>query len=190
MSRRYSQRHRSAWPRSRSCAWRRPPSPAQAPKPAPRRREEIRRSADAVGRSRPARHLAEHAHARRPVQRPATLAGRTELSDEEMRSAKNSCGARPSRTTRNSSRRAPAAAGAAAAPALPTTGANDGRPQRQTALIVEPADGRMPPMTPDGQRRNAGVKTSFNDVVYASPEDFSYLRSLHLARRDRAASCR
>jgi hypothetical protein len=29
-------------------------------------------------------------------------------------------------------------------------------------------------MTPDGQRRNAAVKTSCNDIVYASPEDFSY----------------
>ena len=28
-------------------------------------------------------------------------------------------------------------------------------------------------MTPDGQRRNAAVKTSFNDIVYAGPEDFS-----------------
>ena len=108
-----------------------------------------------------------------PFQRPANLAGRTELSDEESLNARNRL--RRQAEADNEEFVAPRAGGAGGGGTGPPNHWGErGRPQRQTSLIVEPADGRMPPMTPDGQRRNAAVKTSFNDVVYASPEDFSY----------------
>jgi len=107
-----------------------------------------------------------------PFERPANLAGRAELSDEEVAQREEQL--RRQAEADNEEFVAPRPGGAAAGTGPPNHWGERGRPQRQTALIVEPADGRMPPMTPDGQRRNAAVKTSFNDVVYASPEDFSY----------------
>jgi hypothetical protein len=39
-----------------------------------------------------------------------------------------------------------------------------GQPQRQTSLVVDPKDGRIPPMTPEGQQRTAAVpKTWYYD---------------------------
>ena len=109
-----------------------------------------------------------------PFERPANLAGRTELSDEEIAQREEQL--RRQAEADNEEFVAPRAGDAAGAAGTgpPNHWGERGRPQRQTSLIAEPADGRMPPMTPEGQRRNAAVKTSFNDIVYASPEDFSY----------------
>ena len=72
-----------------------------------------------------------------PVQRPDEFAGRSELSDEEF--AKRAAANSDTRTRE-----------------LNRVGAfrNDvgTRTFRQTSLIVEPADGRFPPITPDAQR--------------------------------------
>jgi hypothetical protein len=39
-----------------------------------------------------------------------------------------------------------------------------GEPQHQTSLVVDPPDGRIPPMTPEGQRRTAAIpKTWYYD---------------------------
>jgi hypothetical protein len=109
-----------------------------------------------------------------PFERPANLAGRTELSDEEL--AQRDQQARRQAEADNEEFIAPRAGadGAAAGTGPPNHWGERGRPQRQTSLIVEPADGRMPTMTPEGQRRNAAVKTSFNDIIYSGPEDLSY----------------
>jgi hypothetical protein len=75
-----------------------------------------------------------------PVQRPDEFAGRTELSDEEF--AKRAAANTDTRTRE-----------------LNRVGAfrNDvgTRTFRQTSLIVEPADGRFPPITPEAQREVA-----------------------------------
>ena len=75
-----------------------------------------------------------------PVQRPDEFAGRSELSDEEF--AKRAAANSDTRTRE-----------------LNRVGAfrNDvgTRTFRQTSLIVEPADGRFPPMTPEAQREVA-----------------------------------
>jgi hypothetical protein len=75
-----------------------------------------------------------------PVQRPDQFAGRSELSDEEF--AKRSADNSETRTRE-----------------LNRVGAfrNDvgTRTFRQTSLIVEPADGRFPPTTPEAQRETA-----------------------------------
>lgn len=71
--------------------------------------------------------------------------------------------------------RQPGASGQAAPPAAAGRGAGAGtgppghwgergQPQQQASLIVDPADGRIPPMTPEGQRRTAEVpKTWYYD---------------------------
>jgi hypothetical protein len=53
-----------------------------------------------------------------------------------------------------------------------------GRPQQQTSLVVDPPDGRIPPMTEDGRRRTAAVpKTWYFDNSgggpFAAPTDLS-----------------
>ena len=53
-----------------------------------------------------------------------------------------------------------------------------GQPQTQTALIVEPSDGRIPPMTAEGQRRTAAIpKTWYYDNngggPFGAPADLS-----------------
>jgi hypothetical protein len=58
------------------------------------------------------------------------------------------------------------------------TGVTDpGTPQRQTSLIVDPPNGRLPELTAEGQRLSARMKSSWavsaeEDVVHDAPEDF------------------
>ena len=47
-----------------------------------------------------------------------------------------------------------------------------GLPLRQTSLIVEPADGRYPALTPEGERLAAAEKTSWNNDVFDWMDDF------------------
>jgi hypothetical protein len=53
-----------------------------------------------------------------------------------------------------------------------------GAPQRQTSLLVVPADGRIPPMTAEGQKRTAAIPASLyydnsGAGVFNGPEDLS-----------------
>jgi hypothetical protein len=77
-----------------------------------------------------------------PTQRPEEFAGRSELSDEEF--AKRAATNQDTRTRE-----------------LNRVGAfrNDvgTRTFRQASLVVEPSDGRIPPLTPDAQQRTAQV---------------------------------
>lgn len=47
-----------------------------------------------------------------------------------------------------------------------------GLPLHRTSLIVEPADGRYPALTAEGQRRAAAEKTSWNIDVFDRADDF------------------
>jgi hypothetical protein len=51
-----------------------------------------------------------------------------------------------------------------------------GRPQRQSSLIVEPANGRMPAMTPDGDKRMAdrARRSSTGAGPFNAPSDLDY----------------
>ena len=51
-----------------------------------------------------------------------------------------------------------------------------GRPQRQASLIVDPPNGRMPPMTPDGERRAAdrARRSSTGAGPFNAPDDLDY----------------
>jgi hypothetical protein len=50
-----------------------------------------------------------------------------------------------------------------------------GRPLRQTSLIVEPANGRVPPMTELGKKRAAAMKSSWSSQTFDTLADFNSL---------------
>jgi hypothetical protein len=50
-----------------------------------------------------------------------------------------------------------------------------GEPNRMTSLIVEPADGRVPEMTPEGRRISAAMRSSWSDIPFDSVDDFNPL---------------
>jgi hypothetical protein len=93
-----------------------------------------------------------------PFERPAEFAGRTTVSDEEF--AARETQAQKQLATDNeefdSSTADTANAGAVgSATSPPPHWLDRGKPSRRTSRIVDPPDGRIPPMTPDGQRRAA-----------------------------------
>ena len=79
-----------------------------------------------------------------PLQRPAEFAGREFLTDAEF--AERS---RRDNETRSDTR---SAAGT-------FVGEVGSRTLRQTSLVVDPNDGRLPPLTPEGQRKAADIGT-------------------------------
>jgi hypothetical protein len=99
-----------------------------------------------------------------PRERPEQFAARAELTDQELAERE----ARDAQTIKN----AVAATGA-------QTGGRDGfwrgsQTFRQTSLIVEPADGRMPPLTPEAQKRaSPRDRGSFGNGPFDSPESFT-----------------
>ena len=99
-----------------------------------------------------------------PRERPAQFAGRAELTDQELAERES----RDQQTIKN----AVAASGV-------QTGGRDGfwrgsQTFRQTSLITEPADGRMPPITPDALTRAAPRdQGSFGNGPFEGPEDFT-----------------
>jgi hypothetical protein len=50
-----------------------------------------------------------------------------------------------------------------------------GVPLRQTSLIVEPRNGRLPPLTDKGKKLAATMKSSWTETVFDSPADFNSL---------------
>jgi len=50
-----------------------------------------------------------------------------------------------------------------------------GQPNRLTSLIVEPANGRVPPLTAEGQRRSATMTSSWSNIPFDKVSDFNPL---------------
>jgi len=50
-----------------------------------------------------------------------------------------------------------------------------GEPNRLTSLVVEPANGRLPPLTAEGERRSATMTSSWSDIAFDKVEDFNAL---------------
>jgi hypothetical protein len=50
-----------------------------------------------------------------------------------------------------------------------------GQPNRLTSLIVEPANGRLPPLTPEGERRSATMTSSWSNIPFDKVSDFNPL---------------
>ncbi len=96
-----------------------------------------------------------------PTDRPANLAGKAELSDEEF-AAKLKRDEQTRTTAEN------------AEGAFRNDGAWLKKSFRQTSLIVEPADGRRPPLTPEAELRAAPRdRGSFGEGPFYGPEDFT-----------------
>ena len=50
-----------------------------------------------------------------------------------------------------------------------------GEPNRLASLIVEPANGRIPALTAEGERRSAQMRSSWSDIPFDSLDDFNAL---------------
>src|SRR5438094_727921 len=97
-----------------------------------------------------------------PMQRPAQFAGRADLTDEEFK-------AKVDRDTATR-KRALGASGSFAG-----DGAWLDKTFRQTSLIVEPADGALPPLTPEAQQKRAlAPRGTYGNGPLDGPEDFTF----------------
>jgi hypothetical protein len=90
-----------------------------------------------------------------PVQRPANLGERRVLTDDEYAQRVKQIEATRERT-----------AGA---------WAEIGQPNRLTSLVVEPASGRLPPLTEEGRRRSATMTSSWSDMLFDRVDQFNAL---------------
>lgn len=118
-------------------------------------------------------------HSATPLERPAALAGRARLTDEEVATLRE----RAARIFRNNRSSFAAADNAFLAafdnvdtfysPNAPS--GSDGMVEREfdnrTSLVVDPPDGRIPALTAEAERRQAAVPTRFQRK--AGPEDFN-----------------
>jgi hypothetical protein len=101
--------------------------------------------------------------AQTPRQRPVEYGTRAELTDEEYEAALKN--ARDQQTWYDSEGKA----------GIMGMGhwIERGLPLRQTSLITEPADGRIPAMTEEGEKRAAQMKSSWTEDVFNWVDDFS-----------------
>jgi hypothetical protein len=99
-----------------------------------------------------------------PLQRPDKYAGRAELTDEEFK-------AKVEEDTKR--RKRALSIGDGSIGAISEDAAWLTRTFRQTSLIVEPADGKMPPLTPEAQARQARApQGTYGNGPLDGPEDF------------------
>lgn len=107
-----------------------------------------------------------------PYERPLDLAGRTELTDAEFAARQSQRRQQAEQDAETSVDDRPRR-GSGTGP--PSHWGERGNPSRQSSLVVEPADGRLPPMTPEGRARVAMARSTyyydFPDVVVAHPFD-------------------
>lgn len=102
---------------------------------------------------------------RTPLQRPEQYGARLNLTDEEYKKALASAQQQ--------------ALGAEREEKANKLGAGHwfeyGMPLRQTSLIVEPANGRLPPLTEKGKQLAATMKSSWTQTVFDTTADFNSL---------------
>ena len=89
-----------------------------------------------------------------PFQRPESFGERTSLNDEEF------------------ARRQKAVEAQSTGSFVVGAWGEPGKAQRHTSLIVEPSNGRLPALTPEGLRRSAYMKSSWQSIPWDSPADF------------------
>ena len=102
-----------------------------------------------------------------PFERPASFGARAELTDQEF-----------AQRTAAITRQAEAdgeefAAGGGRGVNPPSHWLERGQPSRQASLIVDPPDGRLPPMTDDGARRAKAWPSGNPPSGFASAENFN-----------------
>jgi len=113
-----------------------------------------------------------------PYERPENFGGRAVLSDDEIKARAQATErqAEADAETTVNTQRAPRGTGTGP----PSHWGERGVPSRQASLIVDPADGRFPPMTPEGEKRSKEAYSTyyldFPDAVTAHPfNEFSDL---------------
>jgi len=110
-----------------------------------------------------------------PLQRDEKLGTRAYLTDEEF-AQRQAQAARQADADNEETvgGRAPGAGADSTGP--PPHWLERGTPQRQASLIVDPPNGRMPPMTPDGERRAAdrARRSSTGLGPFDGPDDLDY----------------
>jgi hypothetical protein len=90
-----------------------------------------------------------------PVQRPAEFGDRRLLTDQEFAKRQADIAANRIR--------------------LAGAWAEVGEANRLTSLVVDPANGRLPPLTDEGRKRAAAMTSSWSDMLFASVNDFNAL---------------
>ena len=102
-----------------------------------------------------------------PFERPAALGTRALLSDQEyaQRVAEVEQQAKEDATEFST--------GGGGSVTPPSHWLESGRASRQASLIVDPPDGRLPPMTDEGKRRAAAWPSTNPAVPYARAQDFN-----------------
>ena len=126
-----------------------------------------------------------------PLERPATLADKAELTDEELsaRAAQAQRQAAQDEEEFVAPRPTTEAVLTGAGTGPPGHWGERGAPQRQTSLVVDPPNGRIPPMTAEGQTRTAAIPASLyydnsGRGAFNGPEDLSvYDRCITAADR-------
>ena len=115
-----------------------------------------------------------------PLERPAQFGDKLLLSDEEFaaRAAQARRQAEADDEEFVAPAPSPAAVIAGAGSGPPGHWGERGRPQRQTSLVVDPPDGRIPPMTDEGRKRTAAIPATLyydnsGGGVFNGPEDLS-----------------
>ena len=90
-----------------------------------------------------------------PVQRPAEFGERRLLTDQEFAKREADIAANRIR--------------------LAGAWAEVGEANRLTSLVVEPSNGRLPPLTEEGRKRAAAMTSSWSDMLFSSVNDFNAL---------------
>jgi hypothetical protein len=105
-----------------------------------------------------------------PFERPAELAGKTEVSEKEFAEREAQAKRRAAADSEEFVSTAPRT-GDGTGP--PSHWLEWGKPSRQASLVVTPADGKLPPMTPEGQRRVGSLKNTY--VMFSGFSDYNDL---------------
>ncbi len=50
-----------------------------------------------------------------------------------------------------------------------------GHAQRMTSFIIDPPNGRLPPLTPEGEKRSKSMRSSWSKIVFTNINDFNVL---------------
>jgi hypothetical protein len=106
-----------------------------------------------------------------PFERPAELAGRNEVSDKEFAEREEQAKRRDSADREEFVSETAPRRGDGTGP--PSHWLEWGKPSRQASLVVMPADGKLPPMTDEGQKRAGSLKNTY--VMYSGFTDYNDL---------------
>lgn len=111
-----------------------------------------------------------------PIERPVEFGTRAVLTDEEFRRRLDDTRRQAAADEEDIPAAQPAGGGAAAGTGPPSHWGERGKAQRQASLVVEPGNGRKPPMTADGQARMAmrARQSSTGDGPFNSASDLDY----------------